>query len=238
VVVDTGPDPRLIDGCLDRWGVEHVPVVVLTHPHADHIAGLAGVGQGRTVGAVAVGPGAAVDPAYAATVVWARGRDVPVVELPYASGTRVGTLSLTVLGPPPGFESSGEGDVGTSESESGATNDSSVVLSVTTATGAVLLLTGDVEPAAQDVLEAWGTSLEADVVKVPHHGSSRQDAEFFAATGAELAVVSAGKGNDYGHPAPQALALLAELGMEVARTDLLGDVAVVVEDGEVVAVGE
>ena len=238
VVVDTGPDPRLIDGCLDRLGVRHVPVVVMTHPHADHVAGLEGVGQGRTVGAVAVGPSGAADPAYAETVAWARGRDVPVLELPYASRSRVGTLSWTVLGPAPGFEGSREGDVGASESESGATNDSSVVLSVTTSAGVVLLLTGDVEPAAQDALEIWGSALEADVVKVPHHGSSRQDAEFFASTRAELAVISAGADNDYGHPAPAALGLLAELGIEVARTDLLGDVAVVVNDGDVVALGE
>jgi competence protein ComEC len=237
VVVDTGPDPRRIDGCLDRLGVRQVPVVVLTHPHTDHVAGLEGVGQSRTVGAVAIGPGAAADPAYAATLAWARGRDVPIVELPYASRTQVGTLHWTVLGPAPGFESSGEGGVGASESESGATNDSSVVLSVTTAADVVLLLTGDIEPAAQDVLESWGTALEADVVKVPHHGSSRQDAEFLAATGAELAVISAGRDNDYGHPAPQALDLLARLGVEVARTDLLGDVAVIAEDGKVAAAG-
>jgi competence protein ComEC len=234
VVVDTGPDPGLMDGCLDRLGVQQVPVVVLTHPHADHVAGLDGVGQGRAVGAVAIGPGASADPAYAATLSWARSRDVPIVELPYASTTRVGGLTWTVLGPAPGFESSGEVEIGASESESGATNDSSVVLSVTTSSDVVLLLTGDIEPAAQEVLEGWGSALHADVVKVPHHGSSRQDADFFAATGAELAVVSAGRDNDYGHPAPQALDLLGELGIEVVRTDLLGDVAVVADEDGVV----
>jgi competence protein ComEC len=104
--------------------------------------------------------------------------------------------------------------------------------------GVTLLLTGDVEPAAQHALESWGARLEADVVKVPHHGSSRQDEEFFAATGARLAVVSAGRDNDYGHPAPQALELLDRLGIEVARTDVLGDVAVVVKDGVPVVMGE
>lgn len=239
VVIDTGPEPGRIDACLDRLGVQQVPVVVLTHPHADHVAGLEGVGNGRTVGAVAIGPGAGADPAYAATLSWARARGVPIVELPYASATAVGDLSWTVLGPAPGFESTETGEIGASESESGASNDSSVVLSVATPAGISLLLTGDIEPAAQDALEAWGPALHADVVKVPHHGSSRQDGDFFAATGAGLAVVSVGRDNDYGHPAAQALDLLAGLDMEVARTDLLGDVAVVMaEDGDVVAVGE
>jgi competence protein ComEC len=187
VVVDTGPDPALIDGCLDRLRVEQVPVVVLSHPHADHVAGLAGVDQGRTVGTVALGPDASADPAYAETIAWARARSIPVVELPYASATEVGDLSWTVLGPVPGFEDGADEGNGPSESESGATNDSSVVLSVVAA-GVTLLLTGDVEPAAQDALESWGPALGADVVKMPHHGSARQDADFLAATGAELAV--------------------------------------------------
>lgn len=237
VVVDTGPDPGLIDGCLDRLEVNQVPVVVLTHPHADHVAGLEGVGQDRQVGAVAVGPGAMTDPGYSATLTWAGDHGVPVVELPYASTTRVGTLTWTVLGPGPGFESGDDAGVGASESESGATNDSSVVLSVTS-NDTVLLLTGDVEPAAQQALEGWGTALQADVVKVPHHGSSRQDADFFAATGAELAVVSAGRDNDYGHPSAEALELLGTLGIEVARTDVLGDVAVIVGEDGVEAVGQ
>jgi competence protein ComEC len=237
VVVDTGPDPHLIDHCLDRLGVERVAVVVLSHPHADHVAGLEGVGRGRPVGAVAIGPRATADPAYAETLSWARGHDVPLVELPYASSATIGELSWTVLGPPPGFEDAADVEFGASESESGATNDSSVVLAILVG-GVTLLLTGDVEPAAQHALESWGARLEADVVKVPHHGSSRQDEEFFAATGARLAVVSAGRDNDYGHPAPQALELLDRLGIEVARTDVLGDVAVVVKDGVPVVMGE
>ena len=51
VVVDTGPDPTLVDGCLRRLGVRRVPLVVLTHFHADHVGGLAGVLRGRRVGA-------------------------------------------------------------------------------------------------------------------------------------------------------------------------------------------
>jgi competence protein ComEC len=54
LVIDTGPDPRLIDGCLDRLGVQRVPLVVLTHGHADHVDGLPGVLADRSVGQVEV----------------------------------------------------------------------------------------------------------------------------------------------------------------------------------------
>ncbi|MCZ9339770.1 MBL fold metallo-hydrolase, partial [Streptomyces sp. TRM76130] len=52
VVVDAGPDPVLVDRCLRSLGITRVPLVVLTHFHADHVAGLPGVLRGRSVGAI------------------------------------------------------------------------------------------------------------------------------------------------------------------------------------------
>lgn len=57
VVIDVGPDPRPIRACLDRLEITHIPLLVLTHPHADHINGLAGALRGRTVDAIATAPG-------------------------------------------------------------------------------------------------------------------------------------------------------------------------------------
>ena len=51
-MVDAGPDPALMDACLDRLEVESVPLLVLTHFHADHVDGVAGVLDGREVGAI------------------------------------------------------------------------------------------------------------------------------------------------------------------------------------------
>ncbi|MFD6271568.1 ComEC/Rec2 family competence protein [Nocardia asteroides] len=57
VVIDTGPDPRAIRRCLDHLDITHIPLLVLTHPHADHIDGLAGAFRGRTITAIATAPG-------------------------------------------------------------------------------------------------------------------------------------------------------------------------------------
>ncbi|MFE1593984.1 ComEC/Rec2 family competence protein [Nocardia sp. NPDC058705] len=57
VVIDVGPDPRPIRACLDRLEITHIPLLVLTHPHADHINGVAGALRGRTVDAIATAPG-------------------------------------------------------------------------------------------------------------------------------------------------------------------------------------
>jgi competence protein ComEC len=219
VVVDTGPDPRLMDACLDRLGVRAVPVVVITHFHADHVDGLAGVLSGRRVGRIETSPVA--DPDGGARLVGSEARraGVPVRVAAHGESTVVGPVRWQVLGP-----------VRTDYPDSDSPpNDASVVLLVEVR-GVRLLLMGDEERPSQADLRRTSTDLHADVLKVAHHGSSKQDADLLAGLGARLAVISVGVDNDYGHPAPSTLRLLARAGVQVRRTDLDGDVAVVVDD--------
>ena len=109
-------------------------------------------------------------------------------------------------------------------------NDASLVLLVEVA-GVRLLLTGDVEPPAQAALAREGIGV-VDVLKVPHHGSRYQDAAWLSSLRPRVALVSVGEDNDYGHPAPELLHALSRSGTLVRRTDRHGDVAVVVQDGE------
>jgi competence protein ComEC len=102
--------------------------------------------------------------------------------------------------------------------------------------GLRLLLTGDVEPPGQQAILSAGADLRADVLKLPHHGSARQDPEFIAATHARVAIASAGVDNDYGHPAPRTVQLARSLGMTVLRTDQNGSVAVRLADNRLAAV--
>ena len=226
VVVDTGPDPRVMDRCLDRLGTSRVPLVVLTHFHADHVDGLTGVLDGRQVGEIDVTSRA--DPlANVEEVLAAAGGRAAVRVPPYAETRQVGQLSLQVLGPVPGTLShdSGEGD-------GSGPNNASIVLLVEVQ-GVRLLLAGDVEPDAQRALARAWPGLRVDVLKVPHHGSRHQDLDWLLGLGARLAVVSVGADNDYGHPSAETLAPLEAAGLRVYRTDLDGDVAVIVRDGEV-----
>jgi competence protein ComEC len=84
--------------------------------------------------------------------------------------------------------------------------------------GLRILLTGDLEPESQRAILATGADLRADVLKVPHHGSAQQEAAFIAATDARLALISAGRDNDYGHPAPRTLDLLSHQSTRTATT--------------------
>ncbi|MCW2811479.1 MAG: fold metallo-hydrolase [Friedmanniella sp.] len=222
VVVDTGPDPAALDRCLDQLGIRAVPLVVLTHFHADHVDGLAAVLGSRAVGQIWV-TGLA-SPAYEARAVQdlADGRGVPVVRPAPGVVAAVGDVGLQVLGPLPHLT--------TGEDGSSVENDASVVM-LATVHGVRVLLTGDVEPPGQAALLGAGLDLRADVLKIPHHGSARQDPAFFAASHAQVAVASAGLHNDYGHPAPRTMALARSLGMLTVATSEHGSVAVTAGPG-------
>jgi competence protein ComEC len=229
VVVDTGPDPVLMDHCLTGLGIDSVPLVVLTHFHADHVDGLPGVLSGRRVGLIEVG--GFDDPLDQDIDVrrWATDANVPVRRVTYGERGHCGDLRWTVVAPVPGFDPTNSSEValgGLDESSGSPPNDASIVMMVRVH-GVRLLLTGDIEPPAQQALLASGVDLHADVLKVPHHGSRFQDPDFISAVGAGLALVSVGADNDYGHPAVETLAFLNRLGDTTYRTDEDGTIAVV-----------
>ncbi len=219
VVVDAGPESGAVDRCLRRLHVSVVPLVVLTHDHADHVDGLPGVLRDREVGQILVSP-LAEPPLQAAQVMaWAAEGGVPVGVLAAGQRVEVGPLRWQVLWPARVIRGEGSDP-----------NNASAVLLVEVS-GVRLLLTGDIEPAAQQAILASGVDLHADVLKVPHHGSAAQEPAFWSTVAPRLAVVSVGEDNDYGHPDPGLIAALTDSGIAVRRTDLDGDIAVVVHDG-------
>lgn len=218
VVVDAGPDPSVAGRCLDRLGVRHVPLLVVSHFHADHMEGITGVLDGRVVDEVLVSPLA--DPVEGAREVLrvSAAQRVPVRVPALGESGAVGGLRWQVVAPAGATPTPGEGS---------PANNASLVL-LAELRGVRVLAAGDLEPEGQAALQATLPGLRVDVLKVPHHGSRHQDHAWLAGLGARVAVVSSGRDNDYGHPAPQTLATLEDAGALVARTDLRGDVAVVV----------
>lgn len=216
VVIDTGPDALAVDDCLNDLGVDRVALLVLTHFHVDHTAGIGGVMRGRTVDAIlAPPPGEA---RYGFDLVAEHTAGVPVVEPSPGAVFEFGATRLEVLSPPERLMSGTRSDP----------NNNSVTVRAEVA-GTSVLLTGDVELEAQQMLLRVGRGLKADVLKVPHHGSSFQVPEFLRAANPAVALVGVGAGNEYGHPDPGPLALLEESGSLVFRTDLSGSITVVRE---------
>ncbi|WP_434975667.1 ComEC/Rec2 family competence protein [Streptomyces bluensis] len=217
VVVDAGPDPTLADRCLRALGITRIPLVVLTHFHADHVAGLPGVLRGRSVGAIeTTGFEEPVDQAEFVRR-QAAARRIPVTRAVAGEERRTGHLAWRVLWPPPSTGPAPEGP-----------NDASVTMLVRSA-GLTLLILGDLEPTAQRALLRSPAAAElgaVDVVKVAHHGSAYQDPDLIRAVAPRLALISVGADNLYGHPAPSTLAALRAGGATVMRTDEDGAIAV------------
>ncbi|MFF8013451.1 ComEC/Rec2 family competence protein [Streptomyces sp. NPDC007929] len=180
VVVDAGPDPRLVDRCLRSLGISRIPLIVLTHFHADHVAGLPGVLRGRAVGAIETT--GFEEPADQAAFVrrLAAQRRIPVTRAATGERRRTGEVSWQVVWPPPSpppdrlpsrlpdrppsppphspsspppWTPPGmpRGGVPFHPPEPEGPNDASVAMLVRTA-GLRLLLLGDLEPPAQRAL--------------------------------------------------------------------------------------
>ena len=226
-LIDGGPDPDLT---LRRLG-ERLPfwqrrldVLVLTHPHEDHLAGLLPALERFEVGMV-IDPGRAYDnPSYPrflqlaahepdAVVRPARAGDV----IPLGAGTRFRVLYPSAddaAGPLP------EDDI----------NNASVVLLLES--GAFrALLTGDAEAPVERRLLERGLLSRVDVLKVGHHGSESSTLpEMLAVLQPAVALISCGADNEYGHPHAVTLEHLAALpGLRIRRTDLEGTLEVIAD---------
>lgn len=231
VVVDAGPDPALVDDCLRDLGITRVPLVVLTHFHADHVAGLPGVLRGRTVGAIETT--AFEEPAGQAASVraLAAARHIPLTHAAAGEARRTGTLSWEVIWPPPAAPPAPAVPATPTTAASPppeGPNDASVAMLVGTA-GLRLLLLGDLEPPSQRALARSPAARRltgVDVLKVAHHGSAYQDPDLIRRAAPRLALISTGEGNTYGHPAPGTVAALRAGGATVLRTDREGAIAV------------
>jgi competence protein ComEC len=213
VLVDAGPDPAKLHACLRDLGIHRLPYVILSHLHADHVEGLPAVLGHLPVGVVEIGPLLEPPEEWARVSRWARDARVPVRRAAVGETRRLGPLTWKVLAPLVVLH-------GTDSDP----NNNSVVVRVDTP-DLSLLLPGDAEPEEQAELRG-SPDLRVDVLKVPHHGSARQDAGFLAASGARVALISVGLGNPYGHPSSNTINSLSRDGMDVLRTDSDGAVAV------------
>jgi len=225
VLIDGGPadpsgagDPPIARFLSER-NVSRIDYMVLTHPHADHYTGLLYVADRMKVSEFydtrVDNTGTSYDEALrerlrasGAAMRYPAAGDV----LDWGgSGVRVEVLN--------GCSSPLQTSAGQ------VLNDCSIVLKVSYDSSSILY-TGDIQDDAEAVLvEKYGSVLKSDILKVGHHGSSHStSAGFLSAVRPREAVISVGAGNNYGHPAPDALSRLGASGASVRRTDTEGTV--------------
>jgi len=220
IVIDVGPDPVAEDRCLKALGIKEIPLLILSHFHADHVAGLTGAIKNRAVGQVWVSVNSA--PLIESAKAQAALKGVEMIKAVRGMSARVGPLTIRVLWPTLSARSFEEmpGD--------GSQINNSSIATLITSDAFSLFAGGDLEPPVQEILVKDVGPV--DIYKVCHHGSRYQDLAFMSALHPRISIISVGAGNTYGHPAVQTLQALARLGSEVLRTDIDGAVAVQVRN--------
>lgn len=215
VLIDTGRyQASDVVETVQTLGIDTLDLVVVTHPHADHI------GQfDRLVDAVTITEtwwsGATTTSLTFGRALDALERSGAAYEEPRSGDAAViGDLLLEVVNPPVGVDLT---DV----------HDSGLAVRVTYGSFRVLF-TGDAEAPTEGRMVASDPALlEAEVLQVGHHGSRTSTVpEFLAAVSPEVAVYSAGVGNPYGHPHPEVIERLRAADIEVYGTELHGTVAI------------
>lgn len=211
VLIDGGPEQMVLQKLakvmpfLDRT----LDLVVLTHPHADHVMGLVQVLERYEVGAVLLTGVFYENPIYEAFLEKINKYGVPIL---IASGQNfmIGEVDFRVLFP--------------LESLTGQIfeniNNSSIVLKATHG-DMDILLTGDAEHEVEEFLLFRGQDLEAEILKIGHHGSrTASSSDFLDAVSPEIAIIQSGEGNDFKHPHEETLENLKMRDVLIRRNDL------------------
>jgi competence protein ComEC len=218
------PGARIVEPFLRARGIARLDVIALSHPHPDHLNGLFRIAERFAVGAFWSSGDDGRNPEYARFRALAATRGIAT---PIVAEAPLGPARIVPLGP---FVSDERGErIGPPE---GLTvNDASLVLRVSFA-GRAVLFPGDLEADGEGELTGRrdvGQRVDADILKVPHHGSRTSSSpELLAAVQPRLAIASLGWRNQFHFPAPEVLARYQAAGTRLLRTDVDGAITLTI----------
>ena len=221
ILIDGGPDSIVLEKLqnLMPFFDRTIDFVILTHPEKDHMQGLIEVLQRYKVKDILWTGVVRQTPEYQK---W-----IDILEIKKKQGTKIttaklgqtikaGKILIKILNP---LEDS-------SKKELKDSNDSSVVSRLIFDKNS-FLFTGDISNKAEKDIICKNDNLQADVLKISHHGSKYSSSlSFLENVKPKIAVISVGK-NSYGHPTPETLQKLENFGIDILRTDTDGDIEIV-----------
>lgn len=222
LLIDAGESTTFdrVERYLEDYGVDHLDLVIATHPHADHIGGMPSVLQRFSVGEFIMSfmpeDATPTTRTYIRMLELLDEKEIPVREAKVGDIYELGTARLQILGP---------------IEETDEKNDMSVITRLTFGDRA-FLFTGDAESGVEKQLVNSGYPLSADVLKLGHHGSKTSSSSLFLkAVSPQCVIATCGAENDYGHPHREVLQRLESMGITLYRADVSGNI-VITSDGE------
>ena len=194
-------------------GVKKIDVLVATHPHADHIGGMAYIIDNFDIGSIYMPKATTTTKTFETllTTIKSKGLSIKTAK----SGVVIdldSALTVNMVAP-----------IGSSYDD---LNAYSAVIKITYKNNSFLFAGDANNTSEQEILNA-GANIKADVLKVGHHGSATSTSTaFLKAVSPQYAVISVGQGNSYGHPTQATLERLNTIGAKVYRSDIGGTVVI------------
>lgn len=214
ILVDAGEETNAaaIRKVLDNKGVKKIDLLVATHPHADHIGGMKAIVDNYDIDKVIMSPQIHTTKTYEELLVSIDSKDKSITIAEPGKSYNIGDIKFDVIGPCKDYDDD--------------LNNNSVV-AVASYGDIDILLTGDAELQAEKDYTKYLINRDIEILKVGHHGSDTSTSEnLLEIVKPEIAVISCGEGNKYGHPKQETLDKLYKFGVNVYRTDLTGDIII------------
>lgn len=194
-------------------GVEHLDAIVATHPDADHIGGLSAALNAVSCDVCYCSTKTSDTETFADMVRYVNEQGIGITVPHIPTSFQLGAATVTIVVPVRDFGSGSEGE-----------NDNSLVCRVEYGASSFLFM-GDATERSERALMQAGVELQAELLKIAHHGSKHSTSiEFLKAVDPTYAIISVGADNTYSHPDPELLGRLDSVGLEYWRTDQSGDI--------------
>ncbi len=220
LLIDGGnvADSELVVSYLINEEITDLDYVICTHAHEDHVGGLYGPLEYFTVTESIFAPATSADTQCYERFLSAVEKQNKILTVPKCGDTfSLGSAQVTFIGP----VTENYTDI----------NNTSIVTKITY-NETSFLFTGDAERESEQDILSSSADISADVLKVGHHGSENSTTyPFLREIMPEIAVISVGEGNNYGHPTEDALSRLRDADTKVYRTDLQGNI-IIKSDGK------